>query len=149
MASCEKTDLLYPILADLYYPVIEQGAYGNIKKTWVLDRTIACAFNPAGRKYQQDMNTDPKLDLENSLIGRTRNDPTQATNEELYASTNIIITNIRDTAGNLIYNESSGPRSGQATLFEFATINPIVGAFGKTEYYKLVIRRSENQGIDV
>ena len=62
---------------------------------------------------------------------------------------NIIITNIRDTAGNILFNESAGVRSGKATLFEVATYNPIVGPFGTTEYYKLVVRRSENQGADI
>ena len=66
-----------------------------------------------------------------------------------YSITNIIITNIRDSSGNIIYNESSGPRKGKATIFEIASINPIIGAFGSTEYYKLVIRRSENQGANV
>ena len=63
--------------------------------------------------------------------------------------TNIIITNIRDKNGNPIYLETAGPRVNQSTLFEIATVEPIVGAFGKTEYYKVVIRRSDNQAVDV
>ena len=150
MATCEKTDLFYPNLADVYYPIVETGAYGNVQKTWVLDRTIAIAVNPAGRKFKQDVQTNnAKLDLENSILARTRNDLTQSSTDTLYSMTNIIITNIRDKDGNLIYNESSGPRSGKATLFEMPTFNPIVGAFGKTEYYKLVLARSENQAIDL
>jgi len=150
MAYCEKPDLFYPNLADIYYPIVEQGAYGNTKKTWVLDRTISIAVNPAGRKFKQDVQTNnAKLDMENAILARTRNDLTQATTDNLYSMTNIIITNIRDRDGNLIYNESSGPRIGLATLFELPTFNPIVGAFGKTEYYKLVLARSENQAIDL
>jgi hypothetical protein len=150
MAYCEKTDLFYPNLADVYYPIVENGAYGNLKKTWVLDRTIAIAVNPSGRKFKQDIQTNnAKLDLENAVLARTKNDLTQATTNDLYSMTNIIITNIRDTSGNLIYNESSGPRSGMATLFELPTFNPIVGAFGGVEYYKLVLARSENQAIDL
>lgn len=150
--SCatESTDLFYPLLADIFYPMTDEGAYGNLKKRWILDRSIAVAFNPAGRKYQQDVQTDPKIDIDNSIIGRTRNDPTQSvTTNALYSLTNIIFTNIRDSQGNIIYNESSGPRVGKATIFEVATVNPIVGAFGTTEYYKLVLRRSENQAVDL
>jgi hypothetical protein len=140
---------MYPLLADVYYPISEQGAYGNLKKTWVLDRTIACAFNPAGRKYKEDVVADENITIDNSLVGRIRSDITQSSRENSNSLTNIIIANIRDSAGNIIYNESAGPRVGKSTIFEIATSNPIVGAFGTTEYYKLVIRRSDNQAIDL
>ena len=149
MATCEKTDFSFPLLADVYYPSVDQGAYGNLKKNWVLDRTIACNFGSAGRKFKEDMNTEPMLTLSNSLIGITRGDLTQSNTDSLYSMTNIIITNIRTSDGTVIYNESSGARVGKPTLFELATSNPFVGAFGKLEHYKLVIRRSENQAIDL
>ena len=149
MVSCESTNFMYPLLADVYYPISEQGAYGNLKKTWVLDRTIACAFNPAGRKYKEDVIADENITIDNSLVGRIRSDITQSSRDNLNSMTNIIIANIRDAAGNIIYNESAGPRVGKSTIFEIATSNPIVGAFGTTEYYKLVIRRSDNQAIDL
>ena len=146
---CEETDFMYPLLMDIYYPIVETGAYGNVKKSWVLDRSVACFFNPAGRKFKQDVGTDPKLDIDNSVVGRVRNDISASTRDDLYSITNIIVTNIRDRNGNPIYNESAGPRVGLSTIWEIATINPIVGAFGTTDYYKLVIRRSENQAIDL
>lgn len=147
--SCGDTDFLYPLTAEIYYPIVEQGAYGNVSKQWVLDKIIACSFNVAGRKYKQDVNSEAKLDLDNSLVGRFRCDITKSTNNGLFSLTNIIVTNIKDRNGNLVYNESSGPRSGKSTLFEIATLNPIVGPFGSVEYYKVVIRRSENQAVDL
>lgn len=150
MPIVEETDFIYPLLADVYFPIIEQGPYGNVKKQWVLDRTIACAFNPAGRKFKEDIQIDANMaNLDNSMIGRIRTDILTLSRENLVSMTNIIITNIRDTAGNILFNESAGVRSGKATLFEVATYNPIVGPFGTTEYYKLVVRRSENQGADI
>lgn len=145
---CETTDFTYPLLADVYYPIVETGAYGNSKKTWVLDRTIACFFNPVGRKTKEDVNSENKLELDNLVIGRVRNDLTQSSNES-YSVTNIIIANIRDTSGNSIYNESAGIRKNNSTIFEVASLNPIVGPFGKVEYYKVLIRRSENQAADL
>lgn len=146
---CETTDFAYPLLADIYYPVVETGAYGNLKKQWVLDKTVACFFNVAGSKYKQDVGTEANINVDNSIMGRLRNDPTQSSTESLYSITNIVITNIRGKDGKLIYNESAGPRSGNATLFEIATLNPIVGPFGKVEYYKVILRRSENQAVDL
>jgi hypothetical protein len=141
---------MFPLLADVYYPLVEQNAYGGVKKQWVLDRTIAAMFNPAGRKFTQDIQVNnAKLDMENAIIGRTRNDLTQSQSETLFSLTNIIITNVRDSSGNIIYNESSGTRVGKATIFEVSTFNPIVGAFGSVEYYKIILKRSENQAGDL
>jgi hypothetical protein len=149
MVSCEPTDFLYPLLADVFYPMVEQGAYGNVKKQWVLDRTIAVALNPAGRKYQQQVQTNANITLDNSLVGRTRTDILTTSRESLSAVTNVIIANVRDTSGNVIYNESSGVRAGKSTIFEVSTFTPIVGPFGSTEYYKLVVSRSDNQAADI
>lgn len=145
---CETVDFTYPLLADIYYPIVETGAYGNTQKTWVLDRTVACFFNPAGTKNKKDVNSENKLELENLLIGRVRNNLTESSNE-LYSVTNIIIANIRDRDDISIYTESAGVRKGDSTIFEIASFNPIVGPFGTTEYYKVLIRRSENQAADL
>jgi len=146
---CETTDFIYPLLADIYYPIVEQGAYGNLKKQWVLDRVVACFFNPAGRKFKEDVIINPNITIDNAIVGRVRNDITENNGNELYSITNIIITNIRDAQGNSIYNESSGPRKGQSTIFEISTSNPVVGPFGKVDYYHLVINRSDNQAVDL
>jgi hypothetical protein len=146
---CETTDFVYPLLADVYYPIINTGPYGNMEKQWVLDRTIACYFNPAGRKFKEDVKIHPNITIDNSYVGRAKSDITESNGNDLYSITNIVVTNIRDNDGNYIYNESAGPRKGQPTIFEISTSNPIVGPFGKTEYYKLVITRSDNQAADL
>jgi hypothetical protein len=145
---CESTDFIYPLLADIYYPIVETGAYGNLKKQWVLDRTIACFFGPAGRKYKEDVTPNVNITIDNVLVGRTRKDITQSENDS-YSITNIVVANIRDAQGNSIYNESAGVRSGRSTIFEIATSVPIVGPFGGTEYFNVIIRRSENQAVDI
>ena len=146
---CETTDFTYPLLADIYYPIVETGAYGNTKKQWVLDKTVASFFNVGGSKFKEDVGTEANINIDNSIIGRVRNDPRISSNESLYSITNIVITNIRNNLGETIYNETAGPRSGNPTLFEVATLNPIVGPFGKIEYYKIILRRSENQAVDL
>ena len=149
MPDCEKTDIYYPLLADVFYPITDQGAYGSVKKTWILDRTIAVALNPAGRKYAQQVQTNPSITIDNNLVGRTKTDILSSSRNDLKAVTNVIIANVRDASGNIIYNESSGIRAGKSTIFEISTFIPIVGAFGSTDYYKLVVSRSDNQAADV
>ena len=146
---CETTNLFYPLLADVYYPSVEQGAYGNVSKVWMLDATIACAFAPAGRKYMQEMQPNVHITQDSSLVGRTKNDIRISSMQAASSITNIILTNLRDSSGKVVYLETAGPRAGKPTIFEIATSEPIIGAFGKIEYYKVVIRRSENQGINV
>jgi hypothetical protein len=137
------------MLADVYYPLVEQGAYGNVKRNWVLDKTIACQLNKAGMANKQEIRPEVKLLQDSALVGRVRTDIRFSSDEEKNALTNIIITNVRDKNGNVIYLETSGPRSGQPTIFEFVTFEPLVGPFGNVEHYKIVVKRSENQGTDL
>ena len=147
--SCSNTDFLYPLKADVFYPIVEQGAYGNLTKTWVLDRTISCNFAPAGNASGEDVKPNAKINIDMSLLGRTRNDLRITSRESKEAVTNVIVTNIRTHDNIPVYLETAGPRSGKSTIFEIASNDPIVGPFGDVEYYKLVIRRSENQATDL
>lgn len=149
MVKCEETSFLYPMLADIYYPIVEQATYGNIKKQWILDKTIAANFNSAGSANKQEITPNVNITQESLLLGRAKTDLRISSLDSRNSTTNVIITNIRDKSGNSIYNETSGPRAGKSTIFEIATIEPYVGPFGGVEFYKLIIRRSENQAVDV
>lgn len=147
--SCGSNDIFFPMVADVYYPIVEQGAIGNVKKVWVLDKTIVCSFNPAGTAWKEDVKPNVNITQEGILLGRVKDDIRISSRDTNNAITNVIITNIRDKNCNPIYLETSGPRSGRSTIFEVATNEPFSGPFGSVEYYKLVIRRSENQAADI
>ncbi len=149
MSICESTDFIYPLLADVYYPIVEQAIYGNVKKQWILDKSIASNFNAAGSATKEDVTPNINITQELLLVGRVRTDVRISSQGSNNSITNIVITNIRDKFGNSIYNETSGPRTGKPTIFEIATVEPFVGPFGSTEYFKLVVRRSENQASDI
>lgn len=149
MAICESTDFIYPLLADIYYPIVDQAIYGNVKKQWILNKTVATNFNGVGTAGKEEITPNVNITQESLLIGRSRSDIRVSGEGTNNSTTNVVITNIRDRFGNSIYNETSGPRNGKATIFEIATVEPFVGPFGSTEYYKLVIRRSENQASDI
>jgi hypothetical protein len=149
MAICESTDFVYPLLADIYYPIVDQAIYGNVKKQWILNKTIATNFNSVGSAGKEEITPNVNIVQESILIGRSRSDIRVSSEGNNNSITNIVITNIRDRFGNSIYNETSGPRNGKATIFELATVEPFVGPFGSTEYFKLIIRRSENQASDI
>ena len=147
--DCNTNDFMFPMQADVYYPIVDQGAYGNVQKRWVLDRTIICNFTGAGSGSNEDIKPNVNITQETLLVGRVKKDLRISSIEAQNAMTNVIITNIRDASKNCIYMETSGPRSGKPTIFEIASQEPIVGPFGSVEYHKLVIRRSENQAADV
>ena len=149
MPCGDKTDFVFPMEADIYYPITEQGAYGNVEKTWVLDRTVGCAFSSAGTAGKEEVTPTVNITKDITLIGRIREDIRFSSRETGNAINNVILTNIRDKNCNPIYVETAGPRAGKSTIFEIATNDPFSGPFGNIEYYKVILRRSDNQGVDV
>jgi hypothetical protein len=146
---CESTDFMFPMQADIFYPVVEQGTYGNVKKTWIQDRTIAANFSAAGSAGKEEVKPNVNITQDTILVGRARSDIRISSLDAKNSVTNVLITNIKDRNCNEVYIETSGPRAGKSTIFEIATQEPFLGPFGNVEYYNLVIRRSENQAVDV
>ena len=144
---CTDPDFLYPMKADIYYPIISQNSYGQVSKNWVFDRTITLSATPFTKATLDEVTPNAYLSIDNKLAGRTGNDPRISSNEHSNAITNILITNIRDRNENLIYQETAGPRNGRGTIYEVATLEPFVGPFGSTEHYRILLRRTENQAV--
>lgn len=146
---CEATDTVFPLLADVYYPIVDQGGYGNIKKKWVLDRTVACNFanEPTGSK--EDVKPNVNITRDFVVSGRTRTDLRVSDREQNNSITNILITNIRSANGSELFLETSGPRNGKSTMFEVSSNDPFIGPFAAIDYYRVVLSRSENQAIDI
>jgi hypothetical protein len=149
MTVCETPDFMFPMQASVYHPIVEQGQYGAIKKHWVLDRIFACSFTSGGSAFKEEVKPNVNITQHSILIGRSKSDLRISSLDSKNALTNILITDIKDQEGNLIYIETSGPRSGKGTLFEIATYEPFTGPFGTVESYNMVVRRSENQTGDV
>lgn len=146
---CEDNDFIYPMTADIFYATVEQSPYGQVMKTWNVDRSVICNFTPAGTKFRQEVKPNVDLTQISLLLGRVKTDLRKTERELGIAITNIVVSNIVDRSGNELYVETSGPRYNKSTIFEIATFQPIVGPFGDIDYYEVVLRRSENQGTDV
>jgi len=147
MDFCSETDFMYPMKADIYYPIISQTQYGQATKNWVFDRTIICNATSVGGAGQEDIKPATFLQFENKLIARTKVDPRVSSNNADNAITNILISNIRTANDEIIYKETAGPRSGRGTIYEMATVEPFTGPFGSVEYFKMLWRRTENQTV--
>jgi hypothetical protein len=148
MGCCDDTtDFVYPMLADVYYPIITQGPFGEIKKEWVFDRTISCNATSVGGAGSEQIKPDMFLQYEDKLVVRSRGDLRIKSNLSQEATTNILITNIRLSHGQLIYKETAGPRAGKGTIYEVGTLEPFTGPFNSIEYYKMLWRRTESQAV--
>jgi hypothetical protein len=147
--NCGSKDPLYPMQADIFYPEVSQGAYGNVSKDWMKDRTLVCSLGPAGSRFKEELKPNIDISIESLLIGRFKEDIRFSQDSRGKAMTNIVISNVRDRNCKEIYVEPFGPRKNQSTIFEVATVTPHVGPFGKVEYYRVILRRSENQAVDV
>jgi hypothetical protein len=148
MGCCDDTtDFVYPMLADVYYPIITQGPFGEILKEWVFDRTISCNATPVGGAGSEQIKPDMFLQYEDKLVVRSRGDLRIKSNSSQEATTNILITNIRLSHGQLIYKETAGPRAGKGTIYEIGTLEPFTGPFNNIEYYKMLWRRTESQAV--
>ena len=146
--SCNEIDFMYPMIADVYHPIVEQNVYGQITKNWGFDRTIVISLNPVGSAFEEEVKPKIFVQYENMLLGRVKNDIRIGKDGTNNSITNVLITNIRNCSGELIYKETSGQREDRGTIYEIATMEPLVGPFGNIEYYKILVRRAENQGVD-
>lgn len=149
MQCCSPNSIIFPMIADVYYPAVEQSGYGNVRKTWTLDRSVVGNFVPAGSKIKEEIDPNVDISVDSLLDGRVNEDLRISLASDKNAATNILVTNIRDKDGNKIFIETSGPRVGLPTLFEVATHQPHISPFGGIEYYKVILRRSQNQGVDI
>jgi hypothetical protein len=135
------------MLADVYYPIITQGPFGEIKKEWLFDRTISCNATPVGGAGSEQIKPDMFLQYEDKLIVRSKADLRITSRLSQEAVTNILITNIRLSHGQLVYKETAGPRASKGTIYEVGTLEPFTGPFNSIEYYKMLWRRTESQAV--
>ena len=145
MTVCEKPDFIFPLYADVYYPVISQSAYGQIEKSWSFDRTIVVNAEPYGSSGKQKVEPSLITEYEDILSARSKKDLRITSEGNKEDVSNVLITNIRDIEEELVFYETSGSRKNQGTLYEIATIDPVIGPFKKVEHYQLVLRKTERQ----
>lgn len=147
MSTCETTDFIYPMKADVYYPIITQNSYGQPNKEWVFDRTVVCNATTVGGAGTDELKPEVFLQYDGKLVARSKSDLRISSEGTNNAISNILITNIRNASDSLIYKETAGPRMGRGTIYEVGTLEPFINPFGNIEYYKMLWRRTENQAV--
>lgn len=136
-------EMFYPMTADLYYSSGEQNDFGEMVSTWTKDRTIKCSAikERPSTTVQNKITSQKFIEYEFRLDFRTNEDVLVASDGTSYALTEIIITNIKDPSGKVVWFESSS----QATVFELGNVEPMFDPFHNYFGARILLRRADDQ----
>lgn len=143
----------FPLMADVYYATESQDDLGSIVKRWTLGRSdTPCELRTDKFNSDSRFAVDTKeqfFDIELILFGRFEDDIRINQDGDYRSISNILITNIRtrcDGASVFIETYKDGGEA-IASIFEVRTLQPFTNPWGKIEYYKVQLFRSDDQYI--
>jgi len=138
-------EIFYPMTADIYYSTQTQNDMGEVTKTWSKDRTIACSAIKRNTDSRIAVALDPEKFIEYDLFitMRTNEDILKSSDESSYRITDILVRDIKDNSGKLVWKESAD----ESTVFEIRNVEPMFNMFSVLEGYRIALIRSDNQDI--
>ena len=133
-------DSVMPMLMDVYKQFdLQDPDTGSIKKQWQFDRTIPCSAKGIISNSSSSRTGDRQI-----LSNRYTNDQILQIRTSEKITLREKITNIRDSQGNVIWEESNFP-TNTPTVYELMGITPMTDPFGAVLGYNSTVKRSENQ----
>ena len=129
--------------ADIYYATKSQNDFGQLERTWELDRQINCsAFkeNPESQMRTQ-LTSEKFIEFDEKVNMRTNENIYKSLDGTHYRPTDIIVRNIKDPFGSIAWAESST----EPTNFEIDTIEPMYDPVHNVAGYRILLRRSDLQ----
>lgn len=136
-------NLFYPMTADIYYPSKSQSDFGEVEKTWFKDRTINCSAikeNPQS-SMRTALTSEKFLEYDIKINMRTNENIYKALDGTYYKATDILINNIKDPFGSIVWSENSV----QPTNFEVDIVEPMYDPVHNVAGYRILLRRSDLQ----
>ncbi len=129
----------------VYSGGVGQNEWGEAEKVWQRDRTeLESYFNVMGTVNLQDLTADREFEYKKRLNGRFRypSDPRLDNDGNYHPISSILVSNI--------INKNSGEQlhldeNGNPIIFEVMSVDPFINPFGKTEYFKLLLERADDQ----
>lgn len=136
-------DLYYPMTADVYYSTQVQNDFGEIQRTWQKDREIQCSAikDKPNSNVGQAFNTEKFSEYDIRVALRTKDNLYASESGTLYRPTEILITNIKDPSGNVVWKESQL----EPTEFEVENIEPLYNEYHNLSGYRVLLCRSNLQ----
>jgi hypothetical protein len=137
---------LYNAYASVYYSVLDQNAFGAVDREWVYDKDIMCSVvSAASLTNSKQLSPDIFMKYEDILIFRSPVDITRRSNDLPYPITEILISNIKNKSGDVLFSEGIQEGKIAGTVYEITGIAPVFDAFDKIDHYKIMLARSDNQ----
>ena len=136
-------NLFYPMTADVYYATQTQNDFGEVVKSWDMDRTIKCSAikqNPNSRT-PNFVNSSINFEYDIVINFRTNEDVQISSENDDYKVTDILLTNIKDPKGKVIWKEDSS----NPTVFEIRAIEPMLDISSNMMGYRIHCVRREAQ----
>jgi hypothetical protein len=138
----DLVDSVMPMFMDVYKQFdLQDLDTGSIKKEWQFDRTVPCSAKGNISNSSSSRSGDRQV-MSNKYI----NEQILQIRTSEKITLREKITNIRDTEGNVIWEELNFP-SNTPTVYELIGITPMVDPLGGVIGYNSTVKRSENQTI--
>ena len=133
-------DIYFPMTADLYYGSETQNDFGQIDLDWIKNREVRCSSisSMTGRTMGPELRPDQFIDYSNLLYFRTNEDIRVDLQDQ-----NDNNPEIHDS-GVVVYRDYNKP-----TIYEVATVVPSFSEFQRINYFRVFLRRSQDQGVDL
>ena len=138
----DLVDSVLPMLMDVYKQFdLQDPDTGAIKKEWHFDRTVPCSAKGVISNSSATRSGDRQV-MSNKYV----NDQVLQVRTSEKVTLREKITNIRDTTGNVIWEELNFP-TNTPTVFEVMGTTPMTDPLGGVVGYNSTVKRSENQTI--
>jgi len=137
------SELFYPMSADIYYATQTQNDFGEMVRSWTLDRTIKCSAIKPTIRTPNFIDTTTNFEYDILINFRTNEDIQISNNNDTYKVTEILISNIKDTSGNVVWKEDAS----NPTLFEIRAVEPMLDISNSVMGHKIMCIRADNQSI--
>jgi|DEB0MinimDraft_10_1074344.scaffolds.fasta_scaffold00031_10 hypothetical protein len=135
--------LFYPMTADIYYATKSQNDFGELQRSWTMDRSINCSAikeNPQSQMRTQ-LTSEKFLEYDVKINMRTNENIYKSLDGTHYRPTDILVRNIKDPFGSIAWTETDT----EPTNFEIDTIEPMFDAVHNIMGYRILLRRSDLQ----
>jgi hypothetical protein len=137
-------NIYYPMTAEIFYAETRQNDFGTMERTWVFDRTVKCSAVSA--MADKTLNSELKstnafFQYNSDIAFRTSDDIQRKKGGTYYPITEVLVTNIKDSEGNVVWTE----REDSYTQYEIQSFVPSYDAFHAVEFHRGYLTRSTKQ----
>jgi hypothetical protein len=146
--------ILFPMTADIYYAQTNQTDYGNVSKTWILDRNVKCSMisEMSTRSFGGELKTKgTDFIYDSNAFFRTPEDIRKDSKGSYHPITAIAIANVKDPNGEEVWINGqnlkfqAGPVSSK---YEVKTVVPTFSPDHTLRHWRVFISKSQNQRWD-